>query len=188
MRKSTKIMVALGVVAGLGVAALPLGSSSALVPTLTEADDSATVTLSAGVSSAYALAVDSATKSIATVNPGDAVATATGTVTAAANSAYKVTAVASANEGAMTTTGGDSIPAATTGIAVEQGTSAWGIMGGDLGTSAYTGLGESRTLKSSTGSSAAAGDEISVTYGVSAAAGQATGTYSATITYTITAP
>ena len=188
MRKTTKIMVALGVVAGLGVAALPLGSSSALVPTPATTDDTTTVTLNASVSQAYAISVDAATKSIASVNPGDTVATATGTVTAAANGPYKVTAVASANSGAMTTTGGDEIPAATAANAVEQGNSAWGIMGGDLGTSAYTGLGEAQTLKSSVNPSAAAGDEISVTYGVSASANQKTGTYSATITYTITAP
>lgn len=187
MRKTTKIMVALGVVAGFGVATLPLGSSHALTPTDNGADDSATVTLSAEVNMAYALAVNSSTVSIASVNPGDAVATATGTITAAANGPYKVTAVASQNDGAMTTTNGEgSIPAATSEIAVEQGTSAWGIMGGDL--TSYTGLGSLKTVKESTGPSGATGDEIEVTYGVSAGANQKNGSYSATITYTVAAP
>lgn len=185
MKKSTKVMVALGVVAGLGVAALPLGSSFAACAEGATGCAEGNVTLTAKVGTAYGISATAPALLEVTPNASNAT-TQSADITASANGNYSITAKSTA----LTISGTETtIPPVSGSNAVDGTNSAWGIS-----TSATGGTDDafvdvvsgSKTIAS--GSSITNANAISVTYGVSAAASQANGQYTAEVTYTIAAP
>ena len=182
MSKTSKTIAALGMVAALGVAALPFGAF-ALDPTIDVADDTGNVDLSVTISEAIALSLDASSKSTS-MDTSDKDETMQTTATVSTNSldGYTLTVKDSDTTTALTSANSDTIP---TGTSIAAGTSAWGIKGGDL--SAYTAMvastGTAITVVAN-GTASASDETTTVTYGVSTAANQASGTYTDTITYT----
>ena len=173
MSKITKTIAALGVVAGLGVAALPLASYAA-------DPDSETITVTANVGSTISLDV---TKKAIALSPigGGVIATDTTDATVSTNALGGYTLKAEKEgDGNLTS---DTYKIAT-GVPTDNGeTSYWGIKGGNQ--SEYAGLGTAVTLKNT---SAVANSEVTtITVGVNAAADQQTGSYSGSFTLTATA-
>ena len=173
MSKITKTIAALGVVAGLGVAALPLASYAA-------DPVSETINVTATVGSTISLDV---TENAIALSPigGGVIATDTTDATVSTNAlgGYKLTAE-KVSDGNLTS--GDYTIA--TGVPTDNGeTSYWGIKGGSQ--AEYAGLGSTVTLKST---SAVANSEVTtITVGVNAAADQQTGAYTGSFTLTATA-
>lgn len=164
MKRISKAIAITGVVAGLGVAALPLTSYAVT--------DSVTITVS--VSDTISISASPSTVSLGTLTPNSATATGAGkktvlTVHSNKASGYTVTA-----SGADLTSGSYTIPYGT----VTSGTSAYGASLSDNNYTALTAIGSKNTP------SDAAGDTYTVYFGASTSATQATGEYSGAITFT----
>ncbi len=182
MKKLTKIIAVTGIVAGLGVAALPIASHAA-------ESASANVTVTLKVSDAISIAfVDpnpdhaGATISAANIDLGTL---APSTVTNFNDGSNKVTTLVKSNNlsgytvtasGVSLTSGSNSIPYG----AVTSGTSAYGMAKTNSG---FTGLTE---VDSKTAPSATDGDRTDLYFGASISASQPTGTYTGTVTITAT--
>lgn len=181
MRKTTKMIAALGATTALGFAALPL--STFAVDPVSGNSASAEVTVTATVGSAIAIALDSATKSIPV--SANSTATATTTVTVSTNDVDGYTLTVKDKDATTALVNGTySIP---TGTNITAGTSAWAIKGGDQTNYAAVPAnnGTPITLKAN-GTSLAADEQTTVTYGVSTSASQAAGDYSDIVVYTAT--
>lgn len=211
-KKSTKIIAAAGVVAGLGVAALP-----ALTFAEGEPSVSGQVTLSAQVQSAIAMTIrgngDGNTDGVDVFDPagiaGKAVdgytipaqavtgpssstvsllpnaadtTTATSAVTVYTNASGYTLSLQDADE--------DNSLVKTTGVTIpagttiQAGTSAWGFKAGSDENWREV---PDNTETAASITPAASGTAINVVYGISTASTQATGTYTDTIVYTATA-
>lgn len=175
MKKLTSVIAATGIVAGLGVAALPLASYAA-----DPASDTASVTVSLEVSDAISITVDdneSTTINLGTIAPNAITGTGKKVVANVKSnnaSGYTVTAAGTA----LTRASGTETIAYGS---VAAGTSAWGIsVGTDAGYSALT------SIATPTAASAEDGDDYNIFFGASTNASQKTGTYSGTLTLTAT--
>lgn len=194
MSKMTKTIAALGVVAGLGVAALPLSSYAATQ----QMDVSANVLNSIAVSTSVdGEAGAKGTLSLGDVTPGSTEVTKTVDVTVSTNSTagYNLTLRdADADNSLINTdtaiTEKNKIPAGTD---VQKGSTAWGVQGGALGTDEWRAVPVSTasplTLKNfGAGTAPTDGKDVTtVTFGVSVAEGAvAAGTYTSTVVFTAT--
>lgn len=198
MSKTTKALAIMGVVAGLGVAALPMSSYAATDSTnmgvkTTIEDYIAIETTTDGSDDTDAKNVIVA----GVVNNGD-VKTGTGTFNVKTNNKQGYYVQISATDTDLTnTTSGQSekIPAGNPA----KGTSAWGyrasadgvsnvtIKDDVYGSNDYAAVdGTATTIATGAGATADAGDNITMTFGISASASQAAGTYKGVVTLTAT--
>lgn len=178
MSKMSKTIAALGVVAGLGVAALPLASYAA-----TTAD----VTINALIEDTLSIAVDQSTVALGAVDAGvmngGPVVEGSTNVTVITNDTDGYTVnIKDADEVLNLVSGSDTIaPGVPT-----QGNSAWGYKGGDV--SNYTAITAADVaLKTTSDPTTTDGDKFALTFGVTADASQAAGTYTDTVTLTVVA-
>ena len=199
MTKSTKLVAALGVAAGIGVAALPFGAFAATYnPQPYEVtDQSADVQLQLTIAEGVGIAVDNGQATdpdgdtdkhhalIATsLNPNDA-GTATGIVTIGTNSASGMKLVVNDKDTDTNLVGAGGIGNIPTSATVAAGTSAWGISGGALSsTTAMVASDAASPLTVYTGNQAEEIDQT-MTYSFSTAPNQAAGVYTDVITYTV---
>ena len=178
MSKITKTIAALGVVAGLGVAALPLASYA-------DSPDVETLTVNANIGQSFSLSVDKNAVTLTPINNGPVVNTETDggiNATVTSNNAAGYTLVLTGAEDYSLADGSKKIPAGEP----TTGTSAWGIKGGKI--SDYQALGASGlTLADTSAPTDTAGEVTDIDFAVSAAANQAAGNYTASLTLTATA-
>lgn len=194
MSKMTKTIAALGVVAGLGVAALPLSSYAA----------QREVEISANVLSAIAVSTDAegetsttkGTLNLGDVTPGSSEATKDLAVTVSTNSTtgYTLTLKDAATDASLMN-GANKIPA---GATVGQGETAWGVRGAadgnsDLDEETWVAVPASNktalTIRNKdAGALEGNAETTSVTFGVSVADDGNTpaGTYTSTVIFTAT--
>ncbi len=179
MTKYAKIMATFGVLAGLGVASLPLATFAA-----TTSETTVKVTVQEGVS----IANDNSTADAGNKTPGEA-GTATSNLTAGTNSAagLKITVKDKDEDTSLraagitgSVAGVDFIPTGISGIGT------WSIKGGDLavdtamvGSDHATGL----VVKNTSGPST---EQVAMTYRIEPGAAQRQGTYEDVIVYTVT--
>lgn len=206
MTRSTKIVAALGVAAGIGVAALPLGSFATLE--LVSSPQSKDVRVQLTVPKAVAIASDkdnssnpcSAAMTVSGSSTTDimpnSVATCENVVTAAANHAGAVLSVKTAGTGANATDlalagGGDSLTASDAAVSAGSGT--WNISAartsgtGTIAT-AFSGQKGITTSDQPVYTTTAAEEaNITMTYHFGTKPDQTVGTYSNVLTYTVTA-
>lgn len=174
MTKSTKIIAALGVIAGLGVAAFPIGAFAA------DQD----VTVKVKIDSSISLGVDQAVTQV-TMTPNQVNDSSLKTeLTVATNNAagYKLQ-VKDKDADTSLKSGANSIPAAAS---VTAGTAAWNVKGGDKVFASGAAITAADQLVTESNAPAASA-KTNMTYGVSTASNQASGTYQDVITYTATA-
>lgn len=195
MSKYTKIIAALGIVAGIGVASLPLSTFAA-----TTQD----VTVKVIIGEQLSLSVDSANSDTEQTMTGSQVKTdemkSTLKVSTNHQAGYKlVVADKDADTGLKHTVNNSlAIPAIAARGTLASGTAAWGLQVN----AAYSGTTISNTqwdpIPANTGTAlvvrnsgalttAVTDEESVVKYGVATAAGQPAGTYQDVITYTVTA-
>lgn len=192
MSKMTKTIAALGVVAGLGVAALPLSSYAAQ----REVEISANVLGSIAITTDAEGESDTATGTLhlGDVTPGSSVVSEALSVTVSTNSdkGYDLTLI-DKNADASLVNKADATQKIPTATTVAQGKTAWGVRGGDLGTSSWKAVPASGdvalTVKENAGGATLTdGSETTVvTFGVSVAEGAvAAGEYTSTVIFTAT--
>lgn len=177
MSKMSKAVAVLGVVAGLGVAAMPLATYA----TVGNTTNSETINLNVQVTDTIKLESNVNNLNLQVVNGATpATGTVDFTVTTGNSKGYTLNAVGTdlALEGGTD----EKISMGAAGI----GKSLWGIEGGNL-TSGYVGLNTTTEVKRTTTAPAGGSDTTTVTFGVSSAADQAAGTYKGTATFTATA-
>lgn len=194
MSKMTKTIAALGVVAGLGVAALPLSSYAAIVT------DSTNVTAQAIVGEAISVTADAAddTVKIENVTANQDVAEGSTVLTIQTNntSGYNLTIKDNDAVLALTTDGTDEangIPASAT---LTKGNKGWGFKTSTAteGVSVSAAAQAYRAIESgtqiiasrATGASVADGDKVTLTFGVVVDSSIAAGTYSDEVVITAT--
>ena len=175
MSKVTKTIAALGVVAGLGVAALPLASYAA---------DTQNIAVQATIGET--LSVEAPTVATVELTPTNGAAAVEGSssVTVKTNhlTGFTLNIKDSDSDTGLTGTGG-TIAAGTT---LDGSVSAWAYKGGDK--VAYTAITEADVaLKTTSAPTAAAGETVEITFGVAADADQAAGTYTGGVTVTAVA-
>ena len=174
MSKITKTIAALGVVAGLGVAALPLASY---------ADTKQTITVNAQLDQTLSVGTPTqATVTIPVTNNAE-VAQGSTSVTVTTNNDGGYTLNIKDADGTTTLADGDNnIPAGKP----TQGVSAWAYKGGD--TADWTKITESDVaLKTTDAPTSNTGEAVEISFGVTAAANQAAGTYTGAVTVTAVA-
>ena len=193
MSKMTKTIAALGVVAGLGVAALPLSSYATIVT------DSTNVTAQAIIGEAISVTAD-ATDDIVkiegvTANQEAKEGSTILTIQTNNTAGYNLTIKDADTTTALTTEGGsadDGIPASAT---LTKGTKGWGYKASTAteGMSAtasanYRAISDSPAMLASrsTGASVADGDKVTLTFGVVVDSSIAAGTYSDDVVITAT--
>lgn len=177
MSKITKTIAALGVVAGLGVAALPLASYAA---------DTENIQVTANVGSTISLSMAGNKNSVEldpVTNGAIDSDTVTAQVTTNDTTGYKLTA--SATTSTLSNTSGDTIVAGTP--ANNDTTSHWGIKWAGKAEDTYVGLGTTQTLKETNTENPSTADEVEITIAASASATQPTGEYTGSFTLTATA-
>lgn len=205
MTKSTKIVAALGVMAGIGVAALPLGTFATLTLGASPASEDVKVQLT--IPKAVAVASDkdatsnpctasmtSGSSTTTDIMPNN-VATCSNVITAAANHGGAVLSVKTAGTGANATDltlegGGDSLTASDTAVSAGSGT--WNISAttsgaGTLNSAFSTQKGITTSDVAVYTTAAAEETEVTMTYHFGTKANQKVGTYSNVLTYTVTA-
>lgn len=175
MTKSTKIIAALGVIAGLGVAALPIGAFAV---------GSQDVTVKVNIDSSISLGADQNLTQVSMApNQADSTSLKTKLTVTTNNAAGYKLEVKDKDTDTSLKSGANSIPAAAS---VTAGTAAWNIKGGDkIFQSGAAITAADRLVSESNGP--VASQEVNMTYGVSTASNQASGTYQDIITYTATA-
>lgn len=181
MSKTTKALAIMGVVAGLGVAALPMSSYAT--------DSTANMSVDAVISDFISIENTTGEESDRTVHIGNItnnadVAKGTGTVNVKTNNAngftLKIKPAAEANVDMVS--GSDNIPAG----APTAGTSAWGFKLSDATDYQYfANATDEKTLKSDyTTPATNAGTDISIDFGVTADGSQPAGTYQTEVVLT----
>lgn len=183
MTKSTKVIAALGIIAGLGVAALPISSFAAGQEVTVKVNVGESVSISGGDQDGTTQSGQNATTEIS-MNANEVNTTGLKSkIKAATNAAkgYKLT-VKDKDTDTSLKNGAYSIPAANT---VSAGTSAWNVKGGDSTGVFSTGKAITAADQLVKKTSAPANDVIDMTYGVSTSPDQATGTYQDVIVYTV---
>lgn len=197
MTKSTKFVAALGVAAGIGIAALPFGAFAVTyTPTpYEESPESADVTINLVVSDGVGIAVDTddattssdqdADKHTALVSKTlmpNATGSQSGTVTIGTNSKAGMNLTVVDKDSEVRLTGDQTSPSyiPATDNALTAGTAGWNISGGLLTNKAITTT--AQTVYTGTG---AEERDVAMTYNFATDADQAAGTYSDVITYTV---
>ena len=165
MSKITKTIAALGVVDGIGFAALPLASYAATT---------APVTVSASLNESMSIEVDDPDLSFTLTNGQASTAqTTTATVITNHSGGYTVTIKPTGGQTNLSNTEGDTIP---TGTTMDGSVSAWGynLDAGDTYT-AFTAAGA--VISSSEDPTTTTGAKVPVTVNVAASSAQEAGTY-----------
>lgn len=164
MTKMSKAIAVLGVVAGLGVAALPLSTYA----------DTQVVPVEVEVSGAISITSDTETVQMSVKNNQGVKDSDAVKLTVATNNenGYKVSIKDSDNSTNLVSADNDVIPAG----APVQGTSAWGYKFDDAASYATITLSDV-VVKTTTAPSADGGDEYNLVFGVTTGANQAQGTY-----------
>ena len=190
MTKTTKIIAALGVAAGLGIAALPSGAifadqnSTNLTPFVYgNSPQTAEVTVQLTVGEAIALAVDSICSATASMND---TADCTAKVAAGTNSPRGFKIELNDKDANLNLVGANtSATIGAVGGALTAGTAGWNISGGSL--TANTAIVASDATPLLVHTQATAGvREVDMTYNFATAADQAADTYSDIVVYTAT--
>lgn len=187
MSNITKAIAALGVVAGLGVAALPLSSYAA---------ETGPVKVTATVDNTISVTANDTEVNLGTVMPNGPVSSASTSVTVATTNETGYTLVVKDSDeniglyktnadGSLNMTAGQFIEAG----APAKGSTAWGVRADATkafqGVTAYSGAGIE--LKKTTTSATTAGDTTDVEFGVSVATGFTNGTYEGAVVFVATA-
>lgn len=176
MSKISKTVAVLGVVAGLGVAALPISTYAA---------NPETVNLNVKVVDKIELNADRTTANINATNGADVTGqedTVTLTVKTGNSKGYTLNAKTGNTD--LADGSGNSIPAGAPLV----GSSLWGMKGGNQVFQNYTGLQTTDQLVKKTTIAPTSGeDATAVTFGVTTATNQAAGTYTGTAVFTATA-
>ena len=172
MSKITKTIAALGVVAGLGVAALPLASYAV-------EKNPSTVNLTARLDNSLSLSVTETELAFDLENGGAVVKdTTAATVTTNNGKGYDLK-IKAGGSGTSLTSGSYTIPAGE----AAQGTSAWGY--NTDGSATYTAVTATDvSIASSTAPTPTSGTTTNITIGVSADATQEAGTYTGSFVLT----
>lgn len=187
MSKMSKAIAVLGVVAGLGVAALPLSSYAV--------SDTANVTAQAVVGDSIAITVADNTVTMNNVMANQEVNEASTTVTVQTNSAsgYQVQIKDTDSELALKPTTGTGTATGIPAGAPTKGTNAWGYKadstsaGVNVLTTDYTAItATNKKIAENNAPSANDGDKINLTFGVTVDTTIAAGTYSDEVTLTAT--
>lgn len=179
MSKMTKTIAALGVVAGLGVAAMPL-SSYAL-------ENTETVNLTVEVGESIEISADSTDVDLGTAT-SSAMATGGTTITVHTNNEKGYTATIKANGSRLLGTADNSnaIPTSGSSVVPADGTSAWGYKIGSI-TDYVAASTTAQEFADTSAVSAQAGDKYDLGFAVSVAPNQAADTYAGSVTLTATA-
>lgn len=181
MSKITKTIAVLGVVAGLGVAALPLASYA--VDTETSKD----LTVTAQIGETLSVTLNHNSVALRPTNGGAVVDTTQETQTVVATvttnnlQGYTLKLADADTDYALTNEDGQKIAAGTP----TQDQSYWGVDFNDAGT--YTALGADGFSRNETNATADDGETTNIDFAVSASPSQASGTYTNTMTVTVTA-
>jgi len=184
MRKTTAALAALGVVAGLGAAALPMSSYAVTTATT----DSADVTIRATINSAISLALDQTEVDLGTiiVNGAPATGSVKATVTTTSSNGYNLTIMGKGGDTDMHTvdaTGAqDGKGTISTGTTLSGSTSAWAFRGGNKTT--WTQIPTTATEIKRTTGTLAGPEETEITFGVYAGGTQVDGVYEGNVTLT----
>ncbi len=188
MSNITKAIAVLGVVAGLGVASLPLS-------TYAQYSETGPVKVTAVVDSQISVTAADNEVKLGTVMPGGPVSTGSTTVNVATTNTSGYTLVvkdadentglyAQSADGSLNMTAGQFIPAGP----AAKGTSAWGVRAGSTaafqGVTPYSGAGVE--LKKTATSATVDGDQTEVEFGVSVATGFPEGTYQGEVVFVAT--
>lgn len=186
MSKTTNALIALGVVAGLGAAALPL-STYAADPVTSEVgvtlkiEDELTIEADKSKTDKVDLSADG--------NTGDV----TLTVVTNNQKGYNLGIMGSAesNPTSLTSENGDQITAVAGTLAspaaLSTTTSEWGYRLADTTAGMYAGVtGDNAVIKTTNAPTGKDGDETVVTFGASIKDGQPAGTYNGEVTFTAT--
>lgn len=180
MSNITKAIAALGVVAGLGVAALPLSSYAV---------ESGNVTIKAVVDSAIQIETSTDEVTITTLKPDvNEIRTSSVNVTVTGTGTnYNLNIKDSdGNTALVGVSGNAAATSASIAAAVPTGTnSAWAFRGGDSATSSWTAI-KTADQALRTSASLAENAVTTVEFGVSAASGLADGTYEGGVIFTAT--
>ena len=176
MSKMTKTIAALGVVAGLGVAAMPL-SSYAL-------EDSETVNFTVEVGDSIEIVADSTTVDLGTAT-SSAMAEGGTTITVHTNNERGYTATIKADGSRLMGTNDVSNVIPVNGVPTN-GTSSWGYKIGSI-TDYIAASTTPQEFASTSAVSAQAGDKYDLGFAVSVAPNQAADTYKGSVTLTATA-
>lgn len=193
MSKIAKTIAVFGVVAGLGVAALPL--SSYATDGTTHTTDSGPVRVSATVDNSISITTDTSEVNFGSISADDGVKVKSVAVTVAAqggDGTYELKARTVNGSGAMTPNGQDTgqeangkIPALTGGSFAE--VAGWGVGINDGGDTTWQGLNSTaKTLKSGTNGNAEGGDLTNVLFGVQVDSSTSEGTYYTDVVFTAT--
>ncbi len=187
MSKMSKAIAVLGVVAGLGVAALPLSSYAI--------NDTATTTAQAIVGDSIAITVADATVTMSNVMANQEVNEASTNITVQTNNAagYSVNIKDSDSDLALKTTDGSGTAAGIPTGVPQKGKNAWGFKASstaegvtvDTDVQDYVKIKTSNTeIATKSAPSANAGDVITLTFGVTVDTTIAAGTYQDAVTLT----
>ena len=176
MSKMSKAVAVLGVVAGLGVAAMPLATYAA---------NPETINLNVQVVDKIELSADETSLSMNPVNGGE-IAEDTTNLTVTTSNSKGYTLNAKTSKTTLETTDGDTIAAGVP--QANAATSAWGMKGGNQTFSNYAGLTTNDQIVKTTSAAPAGGtDNVAITFGVATATGQNAGTYTGSAIFTATA-
>ena len=166
MTKLSKAIAVLGVVAGLGVTALPLSSYAAN-------PQSEEISINAKVGSVISLSVDSENVDFGTLNPDAEPVEKQINATVSTNNTSGYTLKISATETALKDNNNGNNYSIPAGVPTKS-TSAWGIKGGDITTyEAITSTGN--TLKNT--STVANSEKTEISFGITVSNTQQTGSY-----------
>ena len=197
MTKSTKLVAALGVAAGIGVAALPFGAFAYTVTPYVTSPDKAEVTVELKVNKAVGIAVASGRSADGSTGGRETTCTAsntlphtTGTCTHTVTIGANTPATLTLKDADTTTdltgpTGSAAIPAR--GGNLTAGTAGWNISGGNLSANTAIVASDADSPLTVSTLSAAGVADVEMTYNFATADNQMAGTYSDVITYTIAA-
>ncbi len=213
MSKSTKVIAALGVVAGLGVAALPAftyaaSSVAGEVELSVNVDEAIAMTIKGNAEQAAGVDVytptgattidghtvgslydstslESSSSSAALLPNAADTTTATSQIKVYTNAAGGFTlSVKDADTNTALVHDTDSTKTIPAGATITAGTAAWGYKGGSV--TNFAAIAATDATVYSQNAPTSGGATIDMTYGVSTASDQATGTYTDTIIYTAT--
>ncbi|MDO4967504.1 MAG: hypothetical protein Q4E70_01930 [Candidatus Saccharibacteria bacterium] len=187
MTKSTKFVAALGIAAGLGVAALPLGTFAVTTAVTPYGTSPATqdVEVELVISNAVGIASDKAKCS--TEMMPNATASCANIISIGTNDRNGMTLTVKDADAELRLVGNQATPsyiAATDGTLIA-GTNGWNISGGLLSNKAITATEQNVYVGDTT--SGAEERDVNMTYNFATDVDQAQGTYSDVITYTVTA-
>ena len=187
MSKITKTIATLGVVAGLGVAALPLASYAA------DTETSKDLTVNAQIGETLSVKLNKNSVTLKPTNGGAVVdttqetgepaaaQTVVATVTTNNLHGYTLTLADTDTDYALINEDGEKIAAGTPA----QNQSLWGVDFNDAGT--YTALGAGGFSRKGAVATANNGETTNIDFAVSASPSQASGTYTNAMTVTVTA-